>query len=125
LVEKLVILGKYDRFFNQKRRVGFKQCFIGRWGMAVTVLIRRKVTSDTGELLENIYRELVAVAVKQKGYLSAESMRRVDVPDEHLVICKWEHIDDWAKWLISGARMELQDRIDALINSKTRFEIYE
>jgi len=54
--------------------------------MAVTVLIKKKVTSDTGELLENIYRELVAVAVKQKGYLRAESMRRVDVPDEHLVI---------------------------------------
>ncbi len=93
--------------------------------MAVTVLIRRKVTSDTGELLENIYRELVALAVQQKGYLSAESMRRVDVPDEHLVISKWEHIDDWAKWLISESRMEFQERIDALINSKTRFEIYE
>jgi quinol monooxygenase YgiN len=93
--------------------------------MAVTVLIRRKVTPDTGELLDAIYQELVALAVQQKGYLSAESMRRMDVPDEHLVISKWEHIDDWAKWLISESRMALQERIDALINSKTRFEIYE
>ncbi len=93
--------------------------------MAVTVLIRRKVTSGKMELLENIYRELVVLAVQQKGYLSAESMRRVDVPDEHLVISKWEQIDDWAKWLISEARMEFQERIDALIDSKTRFEIYE
>ena len=93
--------------------------------MAVTVLIRRKVTSGKMELLENIYRELVALAVQQKGYLSAESMRRVDVSDEHLVISKWEQIDDWAKWLISEARMEFQERIDALIDSKTRFEIYE
>ena len=65
------------------------------------------------------------MAVKQKEYLSAESMRRVDASDEHLVICKWEHIDDWTKYLISGAWMGLQDRIDARINSKIRFEIYE
>jgi len=93
--------------------------------MAVTVLIRRKITSETGELLENIYRELVALAVQQKGYLSAESLGRVDAPDEHLVISKWEHLEDWAKWLISEARMELQERIDVLIDSKTRYEIYE
>ena len=93
--------------------------------MTVTVLIRRKVTKGNGELLEKIFRELVALAVQQKGYLSAESMRRVDVPDEHLVISKWEQIDDWATWLISEARMEFQERIDALIDSKTRFEIYE
>ncbi len=93
--------------------------------MAVTVLIKRKVTADKGELLENLYRELVARALQQKGYLSAESMKRVDVQDQHLVISKWEHIDDWSKWLISEARMEIQERIDALIDSKTRFEIYE
>ena len=93
--------------------------------MAVTVLIRTRVRLCKGELLENIFRELVALAVQQKGYLNAESMRRVDVPEEHLVICKWEQIDDWAKWLISGTRMEFQERIDALIDSKTKFEIYE
>ena len=51
--------------------------------------------------------------------------RRVDALEEHLVICKWEQIDDWAKWLISEPRMGFQERIDALIDSKTRFEIYE
>jgi quinol monooxygenase YgiN len=106
-------------------RVDFKQNFIRGWGMAVTVLIKRKAIAGKGELLENLYRELVVMAVQQKGYLSAESMRRVDVPDEHLVISKWEHIDDWSKWLISEGRRGYQDRIDALTDSKTKFEIYE
>ncbi len=106
-------------------RVDVKQVLMRRWGVAVTVLIKRKVMAGKGELLENLYRELVVMAVQQKGYLSAESMRRVDVPDEHLVISKWEHIDDWSKWLISETRMGFQERIDALIDSKTKFEIYE
>jgi len=93
--------------------------------MAVTVLIKRKVMAGKGELLEHLYQELVALAVQQKGYLGAESMRRVDVPEEHLVISKWAHIDDWTRWLISATRMAFQERIDALIDSKTRFEIYE
>lgn len=93
--------------------------------MAVTVLIKRKVTAGKGELLEHLYQELVALAVQQKGYLGAESMRRVDVPEEHLVISRWAHIDDWTRWLISETRMAFHERIDALVDSKTRFEIYE
>jgi len=93
--------------------------------MAVTVLIKRKVMAGKGELLEYLYLELVALAVQQKGYLGAESMRRVDVQDEHLVISRWAHINDWTRWLISETRMAFQERIDALVDSKTRFEIYE
>ena len=93
--------------------------------MAVTVLIKRKVTAGKGELLEHLYQELVALAVQQKGYLGAESMRRLDVQEEHLVISRWAHIDDWTRWLISETRMAFQERIDALVDSKTRFEIYE
>ena len=93
--------------------------------MAVTVLIKRKVVAGKGELLEHLYQELVALAVQQKGYLGAESMRRLDVQEEHLVISRWAHIDDWTRWLISETRMAFQERIDALVDSKTRFEIYE
>jgi antibiotic biosynthesis monooxygenase (ABM) superfamily enzyme len=93
--------------------------------MPVTVLIKRKAIAGKGELLENLYRELVALATEQKGYLGAETMRRVDVPDEYLVISKWKEIADWSKWLISEDRRVYQERIDALVDSKTKFEIYE
>jgi quinol monooxygenase YgiN len=67
--------------------------------MAVTGLIRRRINPFYGELLENILQELVALAVQQKGWLSAESMRRVDVSQEHLIICKREQIDSWQNGL--------------------------
>jgi len=93
--------------------------------MAVTVLIKRRVAAGKGELLEDLYRELVALARKQKGYIGAETMRRVDVQDEYLVISRWEQIDDWSKWLISEGRRKYQERLDSLTDSNTRFEIYE
>ena len=93
--------------------------------MAVTVLIKRKVSDGKGELLENLYSELIALAVKQEGYLGAETFRRLDVQDEYLVISRWRHVEDWSKWLVSEGRRGFQERIDALTDSHTKFEIYE
>ena len=93
--------------------------------MAVTVLIRRKVATGKDELLENLYRELIAEAMRQQGYIGAETMKRADLPDEYLVISKWETVEDWSRWLISETRRSYQERIDALTDSETKFEIYE
>ncbi len=93
--------------------------------MAVTVLIKRKVTTGKDELLKTLYRELIAQAMKQNGYIEAKTMKRADQPDEYLVISIWETIEDWSKWLISETRRSYQERIDALTDSETKFEIYE
>lgn len=93
--------------------------------MAVTVLIKRKAVEGKGELLENLYHELVALAVRQPGYLGAETMKRMDKPDQYLIISRWESADDWSHWLISDQRRAYQERIDALTDSHTKFEIYE
>ncbi|WP_022664210.1 antibiotic biosynthesis monooxygenase family protein [Desulfospira joergensenii] len=93
--------------------------------MAVTVLIKRKVIDGKGELLENLYQELIALAVKQEGYLGAETFRRMDIKDEYLVISRWRDVEDWSKWLVSEGRRAFQERIDALTDTNTKFEIYE
>lgn len=92
--------------------------------MAVTVLIKRQVTSGNDALLDELYREMRSTAIKQEGYIGAETLKRVDVAGEFLIISKWQHIDDWSRWLVSKERRAYQERIDALTNSDTKFEIY-
>ena len=92
--------------------------------MAVTVLIKRKVGPGNEILLEELYREMRVAALNQKGYIGAETLKRLDVAGEVLIISKWQHIDDWSKWLVSKERMAYQERIDTLTNSETKFEIY-
>jgi hypothetical protein len=48
-----------------------------------------------------------------------------DVLDEYRVISTKEKVEDGSKWLTGEARMAYQERIDALTDLKTRFEIYE
>jgi len=93
--------------------------------MAVTVLIKRKAVQGKGELLENLYRDLVALATEQPGYIGAKTLRRADRPDHYLIISRWESVDAWSRWLISDQRRNFQERIDALTDSETKFEIYE
>ncbi len=93
--------------------------------MGVTVLIKRKVSPGNDEVLRNLYFELRSLALRQTGYVSGETLRKVGSPGEYLVISKWQHIDDWSKWLVSEERRQYQERIDALTNAETKFEIYE
>jgi len=92
--------------------------------MTVTVLIKRKVTPENEGLLEELYREMRGIALNQKGYIGAETLKRVDVTGEILTISKWQHVDDWSKWLISPKRRPYQERIDSLTSAETKFEVY-
>ena len=92
--------------------------------MAVTVLIKRNVTPGNESLLAELYREMRSAALSQEGYIGAETLKRVDVTGELLIISKWQHIDDWSKWLVSKERRAYQERIDTLTSTETKFEIY-
>ncbi|MBU8847919.1 MAG: antibiotic biosynthesis monooxygenase [Desulfobacterales bacterium] len=92
--------------------------------MAVIVLIKRKVMPGNESLLEELYREMRSTALKQKGYIGGETLKRVDLKEELLIISKWQDIDDWSRWLVSKERMAYQERIDSLTSAETKFEIY-
>ncbi|WP_457552551.1 antibiotic biosynthesis monooxygenase family protein [Desulfobacula sp.] len=92
--------------------------------MAVTVLIKRKGTPGNEIQLEELYREMRSAALKHNGYIGAETLKRLDVEGEILIISKWQNIDDWSKWLVSKERRDYQERIDILTSSETKFEIY-
>jgi len=46
------------------------------------------------------------------------------MPGELLIISKWQHIDNWSKWLVSKKRRTFQERIDMLTDAETKFEVY-
>ncbi len=96
----------------------------GEGKMAVTVLIKRKVSSENQSLLEELYREMRAVAINRKGYIGGETLKRVDVKEELLIISRWQEIEDWSRWLVSKERRAFQERIDGLTGFETKFEVY-
>ncbi len=92
--------------------------------MVVSVLIKRVVSPENEIQMEELYREMRKAALTQEGYIEAETLKRIDVEGEFLIISKWQHVDNWSKWLVSKERRVFQERIDNLTDTETKFEIY-
>jgi heme-degrading monooxygenase HmoA len=93
--------------------------------MSVHVMIKRKLKIKHPEKLMPLLAELRALAVKQPGYISGETLRSIDDPEDFLVVSRWKTAEDWKKWLFSKERRDIQHRVDVLIGEKTFYDVYE
>ena len=93
--------------------------------MPIQVIIKRKWQTDNPQALFPLLTELRSLAKKQPGYISGETLRSLDDPDDYMVVSHWETADDWQKWLQSKERRDLQGKVDSLIGERTFYEIFE
>ncbi len=91
----------------------------------IKVLIRRHVSDDRREALLSLINQLRTTIIGQPGYLSSETLKRVDEPGEILVISKWQSHFYWRQWYESDDRARIQHQIDHLPEMQTQYEIYE
>ena len=93
--------------------------------MPIKVMIKRKWQVDKPEELLPLLTELRSRAKEQPGYISSETLRSLEDPEDFLVVSRWETADDWKKWLHSKERRDIQGKVDSLIGEKTFYEIFE
>jgi heme-degrading monooxygenase HmoA len=92
--------------------------------MAAKIIIKRKVPKGReGDLLP-LLLELRKLATTQAGYISGETLRNMDDPEDYLVISTWKSVDEWKSWVANEQRAALQDKIDSLLGQKTEYGIY-
>jgi heme-degrading monooxygenase HmoA len=65
-----------------------------------------------------------ASAAAQAGYITGETLRSLDNPDEFLVISTWQSSTEWKKWLQSKERKKIQSKIDDLLGGETHYEVF-
>ena len=92
--------------------------------MAVKVFIKRVISEGKVNNLLPLFRRLRNLAANQPGYISGETLKRIDSPGKYLVISTWQSLDDWRKWVVSRERIEVQKEIDPRIDEETVYEIY-
>ena len=85
--------------------------------MAIRILIERKITPENESDLGNLLRKLRSKAMMAKGYISGETLRSLDDPNEYLVISTWNSLDDWRRWEADKERQEIQSKIDSLLRA--------
>ncbi|HPA15869.1 MAG TPA: antibiotic biosynthesis monooxygenase [Desulfobacterales bacterium] len=93
--------------------------------MTVRVLIKRKFPEGKTKDLHILINQLRVLSTAQPGYISGETLTRIDKPGESMVISKWKSVSTWDKWLHSKERAQIQEKIDRLLDEKTEYEIYD
>ena len=93
--------------------------------MAVRIIIERRIKKGKELDLAKLLLELRSRAVKQKGYITGETLRDYDDPSTHIVISTWESAEDWKTWSNRGERMEVQSKMEELLIEPSRTKIYE
>ena len=93
--------------------------------MAVKILIKRRLPLNKDKATVALLGQLRMLAMQQKGYISGETLRRIENPEEFLVISTWQSFEDWENWFNSSGRKELQSKIDILLGRETTYEVYQ
>ena len=92
--------------------------------MAVKIIIKRKVPKGKEGQLLPLLLELRSKATTQPGYISGETLRNVNDPEDYVVISTWQSVEAWKAWEASRGRMEIQNKIDSLLGAKTEYGVY-
>lgn len=93
--------------------------------MTVKIFIKRNVTDSKIAELTVLLKRLRSVTLMQPGYISGQTLKRVDKPGECLVISTWRSAEDWQEWLGNSKRIAIQDEIDELLDIPTEYAVYE
>ena len=92
--------------------------------MAIKVIVKRKVAKGNEAELLPLLLELRTKATSRPGYISGETLRGVEDPEDCIVIGTWQSVENWKEWESSPGRAQIQDKIDALLGEKTEYSIY-
>ena len=71
-----------------------------------------------------LIKGLRIATTRQAGYISGETLQRIDKPGETVVVSTWETAEDWNRWVTSRERFALLAKIDNLLDRKTEYKIY-
>ena len=95
--------------------------------MAVKILITRSlpVDKEKAKYIVAIFRQLRMLALEQQGYISSETLRSIQNPQEFLVISTWGSLEEWERWFNSSQRKELHAKVDALLEGGTTYAAYQ
>ncbi len=93
--------------------------------MAVKIFITRKGIDKNIIELTVLLKKMRSLTLNQPGYIYGETLRRIDQPDECVVISTWRSREEWENWFNSPQRQSVQSEIDLLLGDTTEYAVYE
>ena len=72
-----------------------------------------------------LLKRLRSMTLMQPGYISGQTLKRLDRVNECMVVSTWRSVEDWNNWVNNSKRIAIQDEVDQLLGQQTEYSIYE
>ena len=92
--------------------------------MAVKILIKRKIKNGNIRAASRLLINNRSEVMKQPGYISSETMRSLDDPNQIVVVSMWQSRESWEKWKKSEIRMTNETEFEDYLSGQTTYEHY-
>ena len=92
--------------------------------MAIKVLIKRKFKDESLKLAARLLINNRNGAMRQPGYISSETMQRLEDPSQITVVSMWQDIDAWEAWKNSETRLANENEAKDLLVGPPEYEHY-
>jgi heme oxygenase (mycobilin-producing) len=90
----------------------------------IKVLLERRVAKENLTRLIGHLVDLRAAALKQKGYVTGETLVKRNDTFDVMTISTWISEEHWKAWTTTEARIELDDIINGIIIGEPKISIY-
>jgi quinol monooxygenase YgiN len=92
--------------------------------MTVRILIKRKFKDASKKNVSEVIYEFRQLAMRERGYISSETMFSAGDPNLVLVVSMWQKKEDWDKYFNSPVRKETEKKCADLFERPTEYESY-
>ena len=92
--------------------------------MAVKILIKRKFKDGNIRAASRLLINHRNGAMEQPGYISSETMQRLEDPNQITVVSMWKDIEAWESWKNSDIRLANENEARDLLVGPTEYEHY-
>jgi len=92
--------------------------------MAVKILIKRKFKDGNLKMAARLLINHRNGAMQQPGYISSETMQRLEDPFQITVVSMWKDIESWETWKNSETRLAYENEAKDYLVGQTEYEHY-
>ena len=93
--------------------------------MTVKILIKRKFKNANSKNVSEVIATSRGNAMREKGYISSETLCSCDDPNLILVLSMWKTKEDWDYYKNSPVRKKTEEKFSALFSRPTEYKSYE
>ena len=90
----------------------------------IRVIIERHCLPDKEDELHNLLIDLRGRAVRQRGYISGETLKSTIDPTHWLVISTWVTEASWKAWETTPERQEIENKVKTLLAAPDKVAVF-